>query len=151
MAVTVSRYNHTFQWLTEHSLSAEAANFKVMLIDGTTAFDATHTTIAAATDAAADEVSGNGWTAGGEALANLAVTVVDTNDAMVDCDDVTVTASGGSIAAPACLIYCDEGGLGTTKTPLWHYAFGETITANAGTDFEVKINVLGLHRWTDPA
>jgi len=149
MAVTVSRYNHTWQWLTQHSLDDESANLYVMLVDGTTAFSAAHTTLAAATDSGADEIDGNGWTEGGEPLADVAVTIVNTDEAMIDCDDVSVTASGGSIAAPAAIIYCDEGGLGTTKTPLWHYDFGETITANAGTDFEVKINVLGLHRWAD--
>jgi len=151
MAVTVSRYNHTWQWLTLRSLADEADNLYFMLVDGTTAFSATHTTLAAATDAGADEIDGNGWTEGGEPLANVAVTIVETNETMIDCDDVGVTAVGGSIAAPAGIIYCNEGGAGTTKTPLWHYDFGETITAVAGVDFEITIPADGLHRWVNPA
>jgi hypothetical protein len=151
MAATVSAYNHTRKKLFDLSMVDEASNFYLMLVDGTTAFDATHTTLAAATDSEADEIDGNGWTTGGENLASVAVSIVDTNGAMIDCADVTVTASGGSIAAEYAIIYVDEGGAGTTKTPLWFYDFGETITANAGTDFEAPINANGLHRSTAPA
>jgi hypothetical protein len=151
MSTTVSSYNHTRQKLFDLSLTDEAANFYLMLIDGTTAFSAAHTTLAAATDSEADEIDGNGWTTGGENLASVDVTIVDTNGAMIDCANIAVTASGGNIAAQYAIIYVDEGGAGTTKTPLWHYDFGETITANAGTDFEVAINANGLHRSTAPA
>jgi hypothetical protein len=146
MAITRTPYNHTAKLLLDLSLTDEAANFYFMLVDDTTAFDATHTTLAAATDSGADEVSGNGWTVGGENLANLDVTTVDTNDAMIDCDNISVTASGGSISAPRGIIYVDVGGLGTTEYPLWDIDFGETKTATEGNSFQVTLDANGLTR-----
>lgn len=144
MAITITPYNHTAKKLFDLSMVDEAANFYVMLVDGTTAFDATHTTIAAATDSGADEVSGNGWTAGGENLANVAVTTVTTNDTKIDCDDVAVTATGGAISATDAIIYVDEGGAGTTKSPLWYIDFDGTITAPDGATFNLVIDSDGL-------
>ena len=144
MAVTASKYNHTDQKMATLSITDEASNFYFELLDGTTAFDATHTTLASVDDSGADEVDGNGWTTGGENLASVAATVVNTSYVKLDAADIAVTASGGSISAVAGVLYVDEGGLGTTKTPLVHYAFGETITANIGTDFEVNFSTDGI-------
>jgi hypothetical protein len=116
-----------------------------MLLDGTTAFNATHTTVAAASDTANDEVDGNGWTTGGEPIADLAVTVVSTSGAMIDATDISVTATGGDIGpASAALIYVDEGGLGTTLTPLFHVAFDAPKTALSGFPFLIVWNASGI-------
>jgi hypothetical protein len=146
MAVTVSRYNHTAQKLRDLSFTAEAANFYFELVNGTTPFDATHTTKAQVDNSGADEVSGNGWTAGGENLTSVDVTIVNTNDAMIDAADIVVTATGGSISATDGFIYVDEGGLGSTLTPLWYYDFGETLTATDGNNFTVAFNANGISR-----
>lgn len=144
MAITITPYNHTAKKLLDLSLVDEAANVYVMLVDGTTAFDASHTTLDQATDSGADEVSGYGWTAGGENLANVAVTTVTTNDTKLDCDDVSVTATGGSISATDAIIYVDEGGAGTTKSPLWFIDFDGTIVAPDGATFALVIDGDGL-------
>jgi pectate lyase len=146
MAVTRYRYNHTSKLLLDLSMADEASNFYVMLVDGTTAFDATHTTLDLATDSGADEVSGNGWTVGGENLANVDVTTVDTDDAMLDADNIVVTAVGGNIAATDAIVYVDVGGLGTTKYPLWFLDFGETKTATTGNEFKVEWSASGITR-----
>jgi hypothetical protein len=151
MPATISAYNHTRKKLFDLSLVDEAANFKLVLIDGSTAFSAAHTTLAQATDSGADEIHGNGWQEGGQALASVAVSIVATNGAMIDCADIAVAASEGNISARYGVIRVDEGGAGTTLTPLWWIDFGEVITANPGTDFEVEINAEGLHRSTAPA
>ena len=146
MAITRTPYNHTPKLLLDLSLTTEAGNLYFMLVDGTTSFDATHTTLAAATNSLTDEVYGYGWTQGGENLANLDVTTVDTNDAMIDCDDISVTASGGPISAPAGIIYVNVGDADTTYYPLWYVDFGETKTATDTNDFQVTFNASGLTR-----
>ena len=144
MAVTASKYNHTDERVADLSVGDEASNWYVELTDGTTAFNATHTTLAQADDSGADEIDGNGWTTGGENLTSVAATVVNTSYMKITADNVSVTASGGSIAAAAAVVYVDEGGLGTTKTPMVHIDFGETITANDGTPFVITWNASGI-------
>jgi hypothetical protein len=86
------------------------------------------------------EVSGNGWAAGGPTLANVAVTTVTTNDAMLDADDVTVTASGGSIGPASALTVYD----GLTGKPIIYMDFGQSQSAGDTTDFKVVWNSGGL-------
>lgn len=91
------------------------------------------------------EVFGNGWLVGGALLDNGAVSIVTTNDTMLDCDDETVTASGGSIGpAYKGLIYD-----GTTLAPLWFYDFGGAETAGDATDFKIVPSASGLFRAAD--
>ena len=144
MAVTASKYNHTDEWLVNNSIADEASNCYFELLDGTTAFDATHTTLAEVDDSGADEVDGNGWTTGGENLTNVTGIVTATSKVKVTADNLSVTASGGNIAAAAGVVYVDEGGLGSTKTPLVHVDFGETVTANDGTPFIVTWDSNGI-------
>jgi hypothetical protein len=145
MPDVISTYNHTRKKLWDLSLTAEAANWKVMLLDGTTPFNAAHTTVAQASDTGADEVDGNGWTAGGEPITGLAVSIVSTSGAKIDANDVSKTATGGDIGpASAALIWVDEGGLGTTKTPLFHVAFEAPKTAVSGFPFVVVWNASGI-------
>ena len=149
MAVTVSTYNHTAQKLLDLSLVDEAANFYLELLTGDASFLASHTTKAQVDDSGAYEVYDNGWTQGGENLANVAVRITTTNDAMIDADDVTITATGGSIGpADAALVYVDEGGAGTTKSPLWFIDFGESKTATVGNVFPVIWNASGIAQVT---
>lgn len=149
MAVTVSTYNHTAEKLLKLSLTSEAANFYLELLSGDASFLASHTTKAQVDNSGGYEVHGNGWDQGGENLANVAVSTVTTNDGMIDADDVQVTATGGSIGpADAALVYVDEGGAGTTKSPLWFIDFGESKTATVGNVFPVIWNVSGLAQVT---
>jgi hypothetical protein len=152
MAVTISHYNHTRAKLLDLGVGPEAANFYVELLDGDASFDATDTTKTAVDNAGGYEVHGNGWTEGGENAANVAVTVTATDEAMLDFDDIAVTATGGSIGpAEAALVWLDEGGAGTTKSPLWYVDFGEALTSSVGIDFEFNLAATGIFRIGDCA
>jgi hypothetical protein len=145
MPDVISTYNHTRKKLWDLSLTAEAANWKVMLLDGTTPFNAAHTTVAQASDSAADEVYGNGWTQGGQSIAGFATAIASVSGAIIDANDISVMAVGGDIGpASAALIFVNEGGAGTTLTPMFHVAFAAPRTAPVGFPFLVIWNPLGI-------
>lgn len=144
MAVTISQYNHTEKLLANKEITY--TTLKVQLLDSNAAFTATHTALTSVNNSGAYEVSGNGWTAGGETLANVAVTTVTTNDAKLDADDVSVTASGGDIGpTTACVIYDDTE---ASDAPLWYVDFDGAQTAGVGTDFIITWNAAGIKTWT---
>lgn len=138
MAVTISLYNHTAKLFADGS-NAVGDTYKVKLFTAAT-FNATHTT---ETAAGGTEVSGNGYTAGGATLSGVTVTTVTTNDAMFDANDVTWSASGGSIAAAYARIYNS-----TDSTPLAFIDFGGTESAGDGTDFKIVWNAGGIFTFT---
>jgi hypothetical protein len=145
MAVTITLYNHTVKKLVNEEF--DLSTLKVMLLNATAeaAFSAAHTTLAQVAGASnVNEVSGNGWTTGGIALANAAVSIVTTNDAKLDADDISVTASGGSIGpAEAAVIYDDTG-----DVPLAFIDFDGTQEAGVGTDFKIIWNASGIITFT---
>jgi hypothetical protein len=93
---TISLYNHTALRFINGSNSA-ADTYKIMLLNSSASFNATHTTLTQVSNAAAYEVSGNGWAVGGQTLQNVLLTTLGTNGAMFYADDLTVTISGGSL------------------------------------------------------
>lgn len=145
MAITIQTYNHTAKKLLDLSVYDNRDNFRLVLLSDNV-FDASHTSQDQATNFDARTFSGNGWAAAGEPLTGLAVTTVTTNDAKIDANDITVSAVGGSIVAKAGVIVVDEGGVGTTISPLWFIDFGETITATDGADFQVVFHSEGICR-----
>lgn len=157
MAVTVNRYNHTLKlWLNGE---IDMANLKAMLLSDDATFDATDTDIDDVAGALtgspaerANELYGNGWTQGGQTLDNVAVTIVDTDGAMIDCDDETVTATGGAIP-PSGGAYKTVVLDATSGKPLWFYTHNVTggESAGEGTEFKILPNGNGLLRLTTPA
>lgn len=141
MAVTISLYNHTAKLFAEGS-NASADTYKVKLYT-TATFDATNTTLAGITGTEAS--TGTGYTAGGQALANVAVTTVTTNDAKFDADDLTWTASGGSITASYGVIYNDTD---ANDPPIAFINFDGSQSAGDGTDFKIVWNVSGIFTFT---
>lgn len=141
MAVTVRNYNHTARLLG----SLDLINLRVMLLDNTAVFDPTHTTLVGPAGAAnAKEVSGNGWTVGGEFLLNVEWKTATTNDSILDCDDVLVNAAGGPIGpAYAAVIYDDSK---TDDPPLQYIDFGEAVSAGEATPFLIQISPNGIFR-----
>ena len=93
---TIQLYNHTISRFVTGA-NAAADTYKVMLLSDSATFDATHTTLSQVTNAGANQVSGNGWTAGGVTLANVTLALANTSGAKFDADDISVTATGGSI------------------------------------------------------
>ncbi len=142
MAVTVNLYNHTSKKFGEGSF-ADTDIYKVALLNTSGTFTATHT---AWSDLSAFEVSGNGWTAGGETLTAVDVTTVTTNDAKFDAANVTATASGGAIGPTSFGVIVN-----TSETPdalVAHINFDGAKTADSGTDFKITWNTNGIFTWT---
>lgn len=138
--MALQRYNHTIRKLLDGTVTI--ANMKAMLLSSSASFDATHTTVNQVSNTGGYEVSGNGWDSGGEAVANAAWSTVDTDDAMLDADNLSVTATGGNIGpASAALLL-----VGTV--PLFYQAFGSPQTAGSGTPFLLSINANGICRVT---
>lgn len=137
MAVTISLYNHTAKLFAEGS-NAAADTYKVKLYT-TATFDATNTTLAGITGTEA--TAGTGYTAGGQALANVAVTTVTTNDAKFDADDLVWTASGGSITASYGVIYNDTD---ANDPPIAFIDFDGSQSAGNGTEFKIVWNANGI-------
>lgn len=92
----------------------------------------------------ANEVSGNGWAKGGEVLDSVAVTVVATDGAMIDCADETKTATGGTIGPAYKTLVYDA----TNGWPLWFYTHNVTggESAGEGTEFKIIPNANGIQR-----
>lgn len=141
MAMTTSIYNHTAQLLLASTVVLETATLKLALLNDTAAFDATHTQFTQVTSAGAYEVSGNGWTAGGMTLANVSVSTTATNAAMLDADDIGVTATGGPITAHAAVLYVDDG---ADDAPLLYVDFDGEKSALDGQDFQVIWRTTGI-------
>lgn len=143
MAVTISLYNHTAAKFADGSF-AVGDTYKVNLYT-TLTFDATATTKTAAETGATQVATANGYTQNDKALTGLAVTTVTTNDAKLDADDVTWTASGGSITASKALIYNDTD---TNDPPVAYIDFDGSQSAGSGTDFKIIWNASGIITWT---
>jgi hypothetical protein len=141
VAVTISLYNHTAAKFADGSFAA-ADTYKVKLLTAAT-FDATHTTLAAT--GGTESTTGTGYTAGGQALTGVAVTTVTTNDAKFDANDLTWSASGGSIVASYAILYNDTD---TNDPPLAFIDFGGSESAGTGTNFLIVWNASGIFTWT---
>jgi len=139
--VSVSLYNHTAARFADGS-NAASDTYKVKLLTAAT-FSAAHTTLAAT--GGTEVANANGYTTGGATLANLAVTTVTANDAKFDADDVTWTASGGSITAAYAILYNDTD---ASDPPVAFIDFGGSQTAGDGTDFKIIWNASGIFTFT---
>lgn len=109
MASTLS--NHFKYQLAKKQIDMDADTFKLILMATGFAFNKdSHATLA---DVSANELAnGYGYTTGGVSLANSTVTEDDSTDkATTTFDNVTFTASGGSIGpTPGAIIYDDTTG-----------------------------------------
>jgi hypothetical protein len=139
-------YNHTAKLFANGEVSL--ADLKVMLLNDGAAFDAADTSIddVAGADVSprANEVFGGGWTEGGEAVDNAAVTTVTTDDAMLDGDDIDVTATGADIGPADFAVLYDS----SSGNVLAFYDFEGSQTAPDGKSFGIVWHANGLVRWT---
>ena len=143
MAITISPYNHTAKILANKEIVY--TTLKVVLLNGAATFNPADTALTDVTDAGANDVDGNGWDVGGEPLANEVLTIVNTNQAKLDADDLIVAASGGSIGpAEAACIYDDSH---ASDAPLFWIEFNETFTATVGNNFQFIWAAEGIARW----
>ena len=134
----MDHYNHTRRRWANGDI--DPTQLKAMLLNAH-AFDPAHENVSAVE---ADEVHGNGWTEGGEPLANATLTTTGTNEATLDADDIVVGADGGSIGpATQFVIYQD---VDTEEYVLYHDDFQGTEEAGDGTDFRIDWHENGIAR-----
>lgn len=139
MAVTVSFYNHFLEILGDGNLDMDNDTFKVALMD------TNHTFVAANTQwsqVSANEIAGaNGYTAGGQALANVVWSQTG-GTVKFDFDDPLWTASGGDIeTAYSAVIYDDTH---ANDLLICSIDFGEAKATEDGADLTLKVNAAGL-------
>lgn len=126
-------YNRFKANLMNKEADLEADTIKVMLLNDSHAFTATHNQ---KSEIVANEISGTGYTAGGAALANKAVTQAATTK--WDADDTAWTDA--SFTAYHAVIYDDTL---TNDDLICSIDFGEAKTVSAGT-FTIQWHTDGI-------
>ena len=114
-------------------LDLEADVIKVMLLDDSHAFTATHNVIG---DVSANEISGTGYTAGGATLASKAVT----QDATTKWDAANAAWTTATFSAWHAVIY--DSTLGTDDL-ICSIDFGAEKPVSAGT-FTIQFDAAGI-------
>lgn len=120
------------------NIDHDADTIKVMLVTSSYTPDAdTHTF----KDDVTNEVSGTGYTAGGETLASKTVTQDNTdNEGVFDAADVTWSTS--TITARAAVMYKDTG-TASTSPVMVYFDFGSDQSSSAG-DFTIQWGSEGI-------
>lgn len=140
MAVTVSFYNNFIEDVGRARINLGSDVFKIMLVNGYT-YNATHAAKASITG---ELSTANGYTAAGATLSNV-TWAYGSSVTKFDADDVTWSASGGSIGpATGAVIYSDTSTTPTADRLVCYIDFGTSETAGAGTDFKITFNASGI-------
>ena len=134
----VTTYDHTRSLFLSGQLNT-ADDYRINLYT-VLPVNATATTKATAESGATQVATANGYTQDTQALANVAVTIVATTDGRFDADDVTWTASGGSIVADFAMVWNN-----TSDLPLFRLDFEGTVTATDGVPFVVQWDASGIY------
>lgn len=140
MAVTVSFFQQFIKLVGDGSIDLDTDTFKIMLVNNYT-FDGTDDE---KTDLGAVEIAnGNGYTTGGASLTGVTWAYNTGNDnTKWDANDVTWTASGGSIGpSDGAVIYDDTA---TNDKLVCYIDFGQEESAGDGTDFKITFNASGI-------
>ena len=147
MAVTITLYNQTVKRLVNQEVTL--AGIYAMLLNDTAIFDATDVDLQDVSGVAdANQVSGFGWADGGELLANVAITAVTTNDAKLDADDITKTATGGSIGPAYKAVLYDTVDTPANGIPIAFIDFDGVREAGDTTDFVMRWHTNGIFTFT---
>ena len=122
-------------WLTD--------DIRVMLVDNTYTLDIDAHSNKDDIDGLSVEVSGTGYTAGGELLANMSISRDDVNDwSKFDADDVTWGSS--TLTARGAIVYLDTG-TPATSTLIAYVDFVTDKSSSAG-DFIIQWHSDGVFR-----
>jgi len=121
-------YNSFKRDIMNGSIDLDTDTIHVALVTSTyTPNQDTHTKFSDITN----EVAGTGYTAGGAALANKAVTADNTdNEGVFDADDVTWSTS--TITARAAVLYKKRGGAATADELICYIDFTSDKSSTAG-------------------
>lgn len=137
-------FDHTIKRLAIGG-DAVGDDYRAILCSALT-FDATVTTLAGLTYT--EIPNANGYTTNGQLLANVAVTQHATSGGKFDADDLSWSASGGTIPATHLLLFNDTQ---TGDPPLLVVDFEGTRTAPDGQNFLVQWSANGIIRWLQPS
>lgn len=121
-------YNSFKRDIMNGALDLDTDTIKVMLVTSSyTADQDAHTKRSDVTN----EVSGTGYSAGGSALANKAVTADNTdNEGVFDADDLTWSTS--TITARGAVLYKSRGGASSADELICYIDFGSDKSSSAG-------------------
>lgn len=130
-------YNDFKEQLLRGTFDLSANTIKVALVAAYTPNIDTHTSFA---DITAVEVTGTGYTARGNAVANKTVTQDNTNDrAAFDGDNVTWTAL--SVGTPSHAVIYKDTGTNSTSLLIGYWAIS---TASNGGDYTLAFDATGI-------
>jgi len=133
-------YNRYKEAAEKGEIDLLSDNIKCILVSGYT-FDADNHQYYS--DVSGSEISGTGYTAGGQSLSNKSVTRDDANDvAIFDADDVVWANS--SISADGAILYKDTG-TASSSPLIAYYPFGET-KVSSDSNFTVQWGSDGILR-----
>jgi len=133
-------YGNALKAAFNKEIDFDSDTVKVMLL--TSAYSPNQDTHDYLDDVVANEVTGTGYTAGGQALASKTVTYdAATNTVKFDASDVTWSAS--SITARYAVVYDDSPATNATK-PLIAYFDFTTDRASSNGDFIVRWGTDGI-------
>lgn len=132
-------YNSFKRDIMNGALDLDTDSIKVMLVTSSYTPDQdAHTKRSDVTN----EISGTGYTAGGAALANKAVTVDNTdNEGVFDADDSVWSSS--TLTARGAVLYKARGGASSADELLCYIDFGADKTSSGG-DFRITYNAEGI-------
>ena len=144
MAITVNEYNQLFDLIGAGTVK-EGDTFKMMLLNASHSFNATHTLL---TQVNTNEVaSGNGYTTGGATLANVVIlNGTPGSPWKIDWDDLNPgwTASGGSIGPYAHAVVYDDTVTSPADALLYSINLDGTFTANDTAQIKILLNAAGI-------
>lgn len=117
-------------------------NLKLMLLDNDAVFNAAHTTlIQVAGTGNANEIAGNGWTVGGEAVV-VGSETYNTNAARLTASQISKTATGGDIGTAYKYVIYDDAD--ASDKPVGFCTFEGARVANEGTPFIIEFPDEGI-------
>ena len=130
------KYNSFKQEILKGTHDFDTDAFNLMLVTSAYTPLATHSKRSDVTN----EVVGTGYSAGGQAVANLATSIVGTAGT-VDGDNVTWSSS--TITARAAVLYRARGGAASADELVAYFDFGSDQSSSNG-DFTAQINASGI-------
>jgi len=137
MAVSINVYDQAKLDILNSNLNLATDTIKAILLTSSAAFTAANTVYS---DISANELAtANGYTAGGATMSGQSLTK-STGTSTFDANDVTWTASGGSIAAAFCALYSTT----LSNRLILMVDLGGTNTATAGNQFVIQWNASGI-------
>jgi len=142
MAITSTLSNHFKHEVMDADIDFSSHTFKIILMNTTFAFD--KDADATLSDVTADQLStDNGYTQNDETLSNGSLTEDDSNDrGRMTWDDVTWTASGGSIGPTGAAIIYDD--TSSDDTVVGCIDFGADHTITDGSSLVIKSIAVNL-------